>query len=125
VPSPADPTPLLTPFSVRGLSLRNRFVLPGMQRQWCDNGRPLPRLADYYRRRAEGGVGLIITESCAVDHPSSTQTPMYARITDATADAWAVSFKAVRGAGGPMLMAATKEPSERKAVTVLTLSIRF
>ena len=27
-----DITPLLQPFQVRGLRLRNRFVMPGMQR---------------------------------------------------------------------------------------------
>jgi 2,4-dienoyl-CoA reductase-like NADH-dependent reductase (Old Yellow Enzyme family) len=78
--------------------------MPGMQRQWCDDGRPQSRLAEYYRRRIEGGVGLIITESCAVDHPSSTRTPMFARINDATLDAWAECFAAIRGAGGHMFM---------------------
>ena len=56
VPDPVDLSPLLAPFTIRGLQLPNRFVMPGMQRQWCDNGRPLPRLAEYYQRRAEGGV---------------------------------------------------------------------
>ena len=76
-----DPAPLFAPFAIKGVTLPNRFVMPGMQRQWCDNGVPQPRLAEYYRQRVEGGVGLIITESCAVDHPSSTQTPMFCRIT--------------------------------------------
>ena len=89
MPEPLDPSPLLAPFTIKGLTLPNRFVMPGMQRQWCDNGTPQPRLAQYYRRRVEGGVGLIITESCAVDHPSSTQVPLFTRITDATLDAWA------------------------------------
>ena len=114
VPDPLDLSPLFAPFAIRGLRLPNRFVMPGMQRQWCDNGRPLPRLGEYYRRRAEGGVGLIITESCAVDHPSSTQTPMYARITDATVDAWADCFQAVKDAGGHMLMQLWHEGAIRK-----------
>src|SRR5580658_5469067 len=109
-----DFAPLFEPFAIRGLKLPNRFVMPGMQRQWCDNGRPLPRLAQYYRRRAAGGVGLIITESCAVDHPSSTQVPMYARITDATVDAWADCFQAVKEAGGHMLMQLWHEGAIRK-----------
>jgi 2,4-dienoyl-CoA reductase-like NADH-dependent reductase (Old Yellow Enzyme family) len=114
VAQPLDLSPLLTPFAIRGLTLANRFVMPGMQRQWCDNGRPLPRLADYYRRRAEGGVGLIITESCAVDHPSSTQTPMFARITGETVDAWADCFQAVKSAGGHMFMQLWHEGAIRK-----------
>ena len=109
-----DFSPLFAPFTIGGLKLPNRFVMPGMQRQWCDNGRPLPRLAEYYRRRAEGGVGLIITESCAVDHPSSTQTPMFARITDATLDAWAECFTAVKDAGGHMFLQLWHEGAIRK-----------
>jgi len=88
--------------------------MPGMQRMWCDHGTPLPRLADYYRERVEGGVGLIITESCAVDHTSATQTPVFCRITDATLDAWARCFNAVNGAGGRMLMQLWHEGAIRK-----------
>ena len=68
-----DLSPLYTPFQLGPLRLPNRFVLPGMQRQWCEDGAPLPKLGEYYRRCVEGGVGLVITESCAVDHISSTQ----------------------------------------------------
>jgi 2,4-dienoyl-CoA reductase-like NADH-dependent reductase (Old Yellow Enzyme family) len=106
--------PLFEPFTVNGLTLPNRFVMPGMQRQWCEDGRPLPRLAQYYRRRVEGGVGLVITESCAVDHPSSTQTPMFARITDATLDAWAACIAAVKNAGGHIFVQLWHEGAVRK-----------
>jgi 2,4-dienoyl-CoA reductase-like NADH-dependent reductase (Old Yellow Enzyme family) len=52
-------------------------------------GRPSAELAAYYRRRAEGGVGLIIGESSAIDHPSSTVQPSSAHINAGTRDAWA------------------------------------
>jgi 2,4-dienoyl-CoA reductase-like NADH-dependent reductase (Old Yellow Enzyme family) len=109
-----DFAPLFEPFAVKGLTLANRFVMPGMQRMWCENGRPLPRLAQYYRRRVEGGVGLVITESCAVDHPSSTQTPMFGRITEATLDAWADCVAAVQGAGGRIFIQLWHEGAVRK-----------
>jgi 2,4-dienoyl-CoA reductase-like NADH-dependent reductase (Old Yellow Enzyme family) len=112
--TPLDTSPLFAPFPIKGITLPNRFVMPGMQRQWCDDGRPQSRLAEYYRRRIEGGVGLIITESCAVDHSSSTRTPMFARINDATLDAWAECFAAVRGAGGHMFMQLWHEGAIRK-----------
>src|SRR4029077_9422134 len=92
--------PLFTPFAIKGVTLPNRFVMPGMQRQWCDDGRPQAKLAEYYRRRVEGGVGLIITESCAVDHASSTQNPMFTRMNADTADAWALCASEVHAAGG-------------------------
>ncbi|HEY0935799.1 MAG TPA: hypothetical protein VGD91_18905 [Trebonia sp.] len=52
----ADISPLFQPFKVRGLTLRNRFVMPGMQRYWCADGAPDQRLRDSYRRRAAGGA---------------------------------------------------------------------
>ena len=109
-----DLAPLFTPFSINGLRLPNRFVMPGMQRQWCDDGVPQPRLAEYYRQRVEGGVGLIITESCAVDHPSSTQTPMFCRINHATMPAWERCFHAVNRAGGRMFLQLWHEGAVRK-----------
>lgn len=109
-----DFSPLFEPFTIHNVTLRNRFVMPGMQRQWCEEGRPLPRLGQYYRRRVEGGVGLVITESCAVDHPSSTQTPMFARINDATLDAWAACIAAVKSAGGHIFIQLWHEGAVRK-----------
>ena len=106
--------PLFQPFTVNGLTLPNRFIMPGMQRMWCEDGRPLPRLAQYYRRRVEGGVALVISESCAVDHPSSTQTPMFARINAATLDAWADCVAAVKQAGGRMFLQLWHEGAVRK-----------
>jgi|WetSurMetagenome_2_1015567.scaffolds.fasta_scaffold67275_3 2,4-dienoyl-CoA reductase-like NADH-dependent reductase (Old Yellow Enzyme family) len=99
-----DLSPLYTPFRLGRLELPNRFVLPGMQRQWCEDGRPLPKLGEYYRRCVEGGVGLVITESCAVDHTSSTQVPFFVRLTPDTAEAWAGCVQEVKAAGGLMLM---------------------
>jgi 2,4-dienoyl-CoA reductase-like NADH-dependent reductase (Old Yellow Enzyme family) len=99
-----DLSPLFTPFQLGRLSLPNRFVLPGMQRQWCEDGTPLPKLGEYYRRCVEGGVGLVITESCAVDHTSATQVPFFTRITPQTVEAWARIVAEVKGAGGSILM---------------------
>ena len=44
---PLDPSPLFEPFAIKRITLPNRFVMPGMQRMWCDNGTPLRCLADY------------------------------------------------------------------------------
>lgn len=97
-------SPLFTPFTLNGLKLPNRWVMPAMQRGMCEQGRPKPELAAYYRRRAEGGVSLIIGESGAVDHPSSTVQPTSAHINAATRDAWAHCVDEVREAGGAMLL---------------------
>ena len=75
-----DITPLLRPLQVGQLELKNRFVMPGMQRAWCVDGAPDERLREYYRRRALGGTALVVCEACAVDHPSAASNPMFARL---------------------------------------------
>ena len=99
-----DIMPLLRPLQVRGLRLRNRFVLPGMQRYWCADGAPDRRLREYYRRRVLGGVSLVISESCAVDHPSATKNPTFARISPGTREAWRRCVAGVHKAGGAMFL---------------------
>src|SRR5271170_2411915 len=63
--------PLLRPFELRGLKLRNRIVMSPMTRGFSPGGVPGRNVADYYTRRAEGKVGLIITEGVGVDHPAA------------------------------------------------------
>lgn len=62
---------LFTPYQIRGLTVPNRIVMAPMTRGFSPNGCPGADVAAYYRRRAEGGVGLIITEGVAVDHPAA------------------------------------------------------
>src|SRR4029077_11177313 len=69
---------------------------------------------EYYKRRVLGGTPIVITESCAIDHRSSTQEPTYARMTDATVDAWADCFSTVRSAGGQMFLQLWHEGAVRR-----------
>lgn len=55
-------SPLFEPLSLGALRLRNRVVMAPMTRESAPGGVPSAEMADYYRRRAAGGVGLIITE---------------------------------------------------------------
>jgi 2,4-dienoyl-CoA reductase-like NADH-dependent reductase (Old Yellow Enzyme family) len=95
---------LFTPFTLNRMTLPNRFVMPAMQRGMCKDGAPTEELAAYYRRRAEGGVALVIGESAAVDHHSSTVQPTSAHINARTRDAWAHCIDEVHDAGGRMLL---------------------
>jgi len=99
-----DIAPLLQPLRIRGLQLRNRFVMPGMQRYWCVDGAPDLRLREYYRRRVLGGAALVISESCAIDHPSATKNPTFARISPGTRDAWRACAAGVHEAGGAIFL---------------------
>jgi len=113
---------LFSPIAINGVELANRFVMPAMQRGWCIDGSPLPQLADYYRRRAEGGVGLIIGESAAIDHPSATAQPVACKLNPETAAAWARCIDAVQEAGGKMLLQLWHEGGLRKDDDGQTLS---
>lgn len=113
---------LFAPLALGSLTLANRFVMPAMQRGFCRDGAPLPELAGYYARRAAGGVGLIISESAAVDHPSATRQPSAAHLNAATAGAWARCVEAVHTAGGRMLLQLWHEGGLRNNVDGGTLS---
>ncbi len=63
-PTLATPT-LDQPFRLGGLTLRNRIVMAPMTRECAPEGVPTAAMAEYYARRAEGGVGLIVTEGAA------------------------------------------------------------
>lgn len=52
---------LLSPLHVGPLHLRNRVVMGSMHTGLEDRLRDFDKLAAYYRERARGGVGLIIT----------------------------------------------------------------
>ena len=63
------PSTLWDPIRIGGLELPNRAVMPAMGTGYSsEKGEATDRLVAYLKRRAEGGVGLIITEVCAV-HP--------------------------------------------------------
>ena len=62
---------LFRPLTVRSLTTPNRFAMAPMTRQASPGGVPGPDVAEYYRRRAAGGVGLIITEGIRLPDPAA------------------------------------------------------
>jgi len=62
---------LFEPFSLPGVTLRNRIAMAPMTRKRSPGGIPTAEVADYYRRRGDGGVGLIFSEGTFIDHPSA------------------------------------------------------
>lgn len=108
---------LFSPFRLKNLDLANRFIMPAMQRQWCENGGPTKRLNDYYMERVRGGVSLLITESCAVDHPTATDNPLYARMNESSLPAWQRCVEDVKAAGGNFMMQLFHEGAVRQEPT--------
>ena len=68
-------TPLFQPLKIRGATLRNRFVMAPMTREFSPGGVPGDNVADYYARRAAGETGLLITEGVGIDHPAAVDSP--------------------------------------------------
>ncbi|MEQ1897837.1 MAG: NADH:flavin oxidoreductase [Vicinamibacterales bacterium] len=69
MPAPVDA--LFSPFRLKNLQLPNRIVMAPMTRSASPDHVPGPDVAAYYRRRAEGGVGLIVTEGVYVPVPQA------------------------------------------------------
>jgi 2,4-dienoyl-CoA reductase-like NADH-dependent reductase (Old Yellow Enzyme family) len=94
-------SPLFRPFSYKSLSLPNRVVMAPMTRGKSPNGVPGEDVAAYYRRRAAGGVGLIITEGTTIDRPGASQNPAYPNFHEPVSiAAWTRVVKEVHAAGG-------------------------
>jgi 2,4-dienoyl-CoA reductase-like NADH-dependent reductase (Old Yellow Enzyme family) len=95
--------PLFRPLRLRSLTLPNRIVMAPMTRTQSPGGVPTPEVAAYYRRRAEAGVGLILSEGTVIDRPASANHPAIPRFhgEDALAG-WARVIGEVHAAGGRM-----------------------
>jgi 2,4-dienoyl-CoA reductase-like NADH-dependent reductase (Old Yellow Enzyme family)/thioredoxin reductase len=61
---------IMTPIEIGGIQIKNRVFLPGHTTNFGINNLPTQRNANYLATRAQGGVGLIITEAIRV-HPTS------------------------------------------------------
>ena len=63
---------LFSPLLINKLEIPNRVVMAPMTRSKSPNSIPGEDVALYYKRRAENGVGLIITEGTTVGTPNSS-----------------------------------------------------
>lgn len=91
---------LFSPFAVKSLKLKNRFVMAPMTRGFSPGGAPGPDVAAYYARRAAGETGLIITEGVYVDHPSAGDSASVPRLDAGSLEGWRGVVEAVHQAGG-------------------------
>ena len=92
---------LFSPFKLKSLDLPNRIVMAPMTRSMAPEGIPGQAHAAYYRRRVEGGVGLILTEGTVIDRPASRNMPGIPFFHgEAALAGWAGVAEAVHAAGG-------------------------
>lgn len=92
---------LFRPLTIKSLKLPNRIVMPPITRGMAVGGIPGQAQAAYYQRRAEGGVGFIVTEGTVVDRPASRNMPgMPFFYGEEALSGWAEVVKAVHDVGG-------------------------
>lgn len=92
---------LFKPFSLGSMSLPNRVAMAPMTRSFSPNNVPNEKVVEYYRRRAAGGVGLIITEGTCVGHKAASGYPDVPFIAGEEALAgWKKVVDAVHAEGG-------------------------
>ncbi|MBW2431950.1 MAG: FAD-dependent oxidoreductase [Deltaproteobacteria bacterium] len=74
--------PLFSPFTLKGIYLKNRIVMPGLASFLIDDdGCISDATIEHYRRRAAGGPAMVIMEACAVS-PEGVVSNHQARIDD-------------------------------------------
>lgn len=95
---------LFTPFTIGSMTLPNRLVMAPMGRLQTDNNLPRPTYAEYFRKRAAGGIGLLIGEAVAVDHPVACSSEKHSLFHGEPAlSVWRDVAAAVHGAGGKFM----------------------
>jgi len=96
--------PLFAPFRIGSAKLANRIVMAPMTRSFSPLGVPGEDVAGYYRRRAEGGVGLIVTEGTWIPHPGASNDPDAPDFFgEAALAGWRRVVEGVHAAGGVIM----------------------
>ncbi|WP_255833399.1 NADH:flavin oxidoreductase [Kordiimonas sp. SCSIO 12603] len=95
---------LFKPFESENLSLDNRIVMAPMTRSFSPGNVPNDLNVEYYRKRAAGGVGLIITEGTCVGHKAANGYPNIPFIHgDEALAGWKKVVDAVHAEGGKIM----------------------
>ncbi len=94
---------LFKPFVLKSLNLKNRIVMAPMTRSFSPDGVPGTNVAAYYRKRAEGEVGLILSEGTVINRVASSNDKDIPHFYGGQALAgWQNVIEEVHGAGGKM-----------------------
>ena len=93
-----------TPFSLGSLRTPNRFAMAPMTRRHSPGGIPGEDVAEYYARRAAGGVGLIITEGVYIPDPATGPDPDVPHLYgEESLQGWARVVERVHAEGGTII----------------------
>ncbi|CAN5220063.1 NADH:flavin oxidoreductase [soil metagenome] len=92
--------PFFEPLQLRSMTIRNRIAMAPMTREFSPGGVPGADVVDYYRRRAAGGVGMVVTEGVGIETPVSVDgTAIPHMYGDAALAGWKAVVDAVHAEG--------------------------
>jgi len=92
-------SPLYQPLTIRGLEIRNRFIMAPMCQYSAVDGLIQPWHRQHYGERAQGGVGLMIIEATAVQARGRISPADLGIWNDAQRDAFVPIVEAAHAAG--------------------------
>jgi 2,4-dienoyl-CoA reductase-like NADH-dependent reductase (Old Yellow Enzyme family) len=98
-----DVSPLFQPFKLKGMELKNRIAMAPMTRSRSPSWAPNDDNVAYYRRRAEGDVGLILSEGTLIRRKGASNDaniPLF--WGEEPLAGWKRVIDAVHAAGGKM-----------------------
>jgi 2,4-dienoyl-CoA reductase-like NADH-dependent reductase (Old Yellow Enzyme family) len=90
---------LFSPFSLRGVEIRNRVLSTGHDTDLGRHGLPSEALIAYQRARAKGGAGLIVVQVVAVHETARYTSEVLMGTSDAAIPAFRPLFQAIRAEG--------------------------
>ena len=91
---------LFRAFELKTIKSKNRIAMAPMTRSFSPDGIPGDNVADYYRRRAEHNVGLIITEGTVIERPASKNDENVPNFYGDALKGWQKVVDDVHAAGG-------------------------
>jgi 2,4-dienoyl-CoA reductase-like NADH-dependent reductase (Old Yellow Enzyme family) len=94
---------LFSPARLANLDLPNRFVMAPMTRQKSLAYTLGRGVAAYYRRRAENGVGLLLTEGTTIDHDAASPDSSIPAFHGDALKGWERVVSEVHAAGGRIM----------------------
>ena len=95
-----DTSPLFQPLQIGSATIPNRIAMAPMTRSMSPGGKPNDEVVAYYRRRAAGGAGLIVTEGTYVPDEKAGFTPAVPRFYGKALDGWKKVIDGVHADGG-------------------------
>lgn len=87
------------PFEYKSLRLRNRLAMAPMTRYFSPNGVATPEVSQYYTRRANGGIGLVLTEAMSPDREVARNHDDIPWLQGAGREPWKNIVRDVHGGG--------------------------